>query len=116
MPVLKKEIELDDGTKLWVRQASGMDKLAIEKIQAACLRKFRHFGSNPSDWTDEQQEEFATSLDDNGGGVASQIEGWIPSCIITEDIDIGMLTSDELRLLLSFVRGDESEGAVPLGS
>lgn len=33
MPVLKKEIELDNGKKIWVRQASGMDKLAIEKYK-----------------------------------------------------------------------------------
>ena len=44
MPVLKKEIELADGTKIWVRQASGMEKLPIENKQATVFRKVRHFG------------------------------------------------------------------------
>ena len=39
MPVKKKEFELDDGTTVWVRQASGMEKLKISNIQAKVFRK-----------------------------------------------------------------------------
>ena len=56
MPVLKKEIELNDGRKVWVRQASGMDKLKIEAKQGRVMRKCRHFGSDLSKWTDEQMD------------------------------------------------------------
>lgn len=114
MPVLKKEIELNDGKKVWVRQASGMDKLKIEKVQATTLRKCRHFGADPSAWTDEQQEEFATLLDEAGGGLQDQITTWLPKCILDEHVDVNLLTSEELMLLLQFVRGDDMEGAVPL--
>lgn len=114
MPVLKKEIELNNGKKIWVRQASGMDKLKIEKVQAATLRKCRHFGTDPTKWTDEQQQEFATELDENGGGLQDQIQGWLPQCILDETVDVNLLTSEELMMLLSFVRGDDLEGAVPL--
>lgn len=114
MPVLKKEIELDNGTKVWVRQASGMDKLQIENIQMKTMRKFRHFGANPNDWTAEQHEEFAEALDAAGGGVTSQIQAWVPKCIIDDGFDVDSLTSEELREILSFVRGDDAEGAVPL--
>ena len=116
MPVLKKEIELNDGRKVWVRQASGMDKLRIENIQAKTFRKFRHFGPDPAKWTEAQHEEFADSLDEAGGGIASQIEAWVPRCILDEDFDIDSLTSEELRTILGFVRGDDPEGAVPLDS
>ncbi len=116
MPVLKKEIELNDGKKIWVRQASGMDKLKIEAIQAKVLRRFRHFGTNPEEWTDEQQQEFADALEEEGGGLTAQIKEWIPPCIISENVDADMLTATELRMLLGFVRGDEMEGAVPLES
>lgn len=114
MPVLKKEIELNDGRKVWVRQASGMDKLRIENIQAKTFRKFRHFGPDPSKWTEAQHEEFADALDEAGGGITSQIEAWVPRCIIDEGFDIDSLTSEELRTILGFVRGDDPEGAVPL--
>ena len=114
MPVLKKEIELDNGKKIWVRQASGMDKLAIEKIQAGVLRKCRHFGTNPTDWSEEQQQEFADMLDSEGAGIDSQISNWIPKCVIDKEIDIDILTSEELRTILNFVRGDDLEGACPL--
>jgi len=114
MPVLKKEIELNDGKKVWVRQASGMDKLKIEKVQAATLRKCRHFGTDPTQWTDEQQEEFATLLDEAGGGIDAQVDSWIAKCVLDEHIDVGLLTSDELMKILQFVRGDDIEGAVPL--
>ena len=45
MPVMKKEIELDDGRKIWVRQASGMEKLKITNIQGKAFRKMRHAGT-----------------------------------------------------------------------
>jgi hypothetical protein len=114
MPVLKKEIELDNGKKVWVRQASGMDKLKIEKVQAMTLRKCRHFGSDPAEWTSEQQEEFAMMLDEAGGGLEDQIQEWLPKCVISDDIDVSLLTSEEIMTLLNFVRGDDLEGAVPL--
>ena len=116
VPVLKKEIELNDGKKIWVRQASGMDKLNIEKIQAQTFRKFRHFGANPAEWTDEQHEEFATAISEAGGGIESQIETWVPKCVLTENFDVFTLTSEEVRTILNFVRGDDLEGAVPLDS
>jgi len=113
MPVLKKEIELEDGRKVWVRQASGMQKLKIENIQAKVFRQFRHFG-DPTEWTDEQNEEFVAALDEAGGGVTDQIAAWVPGCIVDEDVDVDTLTSEELRKMLMFVRGDDPEGAVPL--
>ena len=113
MPVLKKEIELNDGSKVWVRQASGMAKLKLTNIQAKAFRKMKHAGE-PSEWTDEQNEEFATYLEDMGVGVTHQIEEWVPNCIISEDIIIDDLTFDELNTILQFVRGDDEEGAVPL--
>jgi len=114
MPVLRKEIELNDGKKIWVRQASGMDKLKIEKVQAATLRKCRHFGTDPTKWTDDQQQEFATLLDESGGGLQDQIATWLPKCVLDDTVDVDLLTSDELMMLLAFVRGDDIEGAVPL--
>ena len=114
MPVLKKEIELDNGTKIWVRQASGMDKLRIENIQGRVFRKFREYGADPSEWTPEQHEEFAVALDEAGGGIADQIEAWLPNCVLG-DVDLNTLTSEEVRNILGFVRGDTLEGAVPLG-
>lgn len=115
MPVLKKEIELPDGTKLWVRQASGMEKLPIENKQAGVFRKCKHYGDDPSKWTDEQNEEFATLLDEAGAGLADQIQAWIPNSVIEpKDFDINTLTSEEIRMILNFVRGDTLEGAIPL--
>ncbi len=116
MPILTKEIELDDGTVIEVRQASGIKKLKIENIQAKVFRQFRQFG-NPMDWTDEQQEEFADSLDEAGGGIEAQAAEWLVDCIITENVDIDSLNSPELLRVLSFVRGDEiqaPEGSIPL--
>lgn len=115
MPVMKKEIELDDGRKIWVRQASGMEKLKITNIQGKAFRKMRHAGS-PTDWTQEQNEEFAIMVDEMGGGIESQIESWVPACIIDEDIDVNMLTFEELNSILQFVRGDDTDGAVPFQS
>ena len=40
---------------------------------------------------------------------------WIPKCILTDDFDYNMLTSEEARDILAFVRGDTGEGAIPLG-
>ena len=114
MPALKKEIELNDGRKVWVRQASGMQKLKIEAIQARIFRKFRHFGQNPAEWTEEQNIEFSDALDEAGGGMEAQIEAWVPSCVLDEELDIDTLTTTELMSLLSFVRGDDPEGAIPL--
>jgi len=113
MPVMKKEIELEDGTKIWVRQASGMEKLAVTNAQGKAFRKMRHAG-DVEGWTDEQNIEFTSIIDEAGGGLESQIESWVPPCILEEDFDINTLTSEELMLILSFVRGDEKDGAIPL--
>lgn len=112
MPVMKKEIELDDGTKIWVRQASGMERLKITTLQGKAFRKMSHAGS-PDKWTEEQNEEFASMVDELGAGVDAQMEAWIPNCILDENVDINMLTFDELNRILQFVRGDDEEGAVP---
>ena len=112
MPVMKKEIELDDGRKIWVRQASGMERLKITNIQGKAFRKMSHAG-DPSDWTEEQNEEFVTMLDEMGGGIEEQIAAWIPPCIMDESVDINTLTFEELNEILQFVRGDDEEGAVP---
>ena len=53
MPVKKKEFELDDGTKIWVRQASGIEKLKISNIQAKVFRSFTDKG-DPSEWSEEK--------------------------------------------------------------
>ena len=115
MPIMKKEIELDNGQKIWVRQASGMERLKITTKQGRAFRKMQHAGE-PSKWTDEQNEEFASMLDDMGAGIDAQIEAWIPPCIMDEDVDINTLTFDELNEILAFVRGDDEEGAVPFQS
>ena len=51
MPVKKKEFELDDGSKIWVRQASGIEKLKISNMQAKVFRQFANKGE-PADWDD----------------------------------------------------------------
>lgn len=115
MPVLTKEFELDDGTKITVRQAGGMAKLAIENIQAKVFRDHMHFGLDTSEWTPEQQKEFADAMDEAGAGMTDQIEAWVPKCVVEPaGFDIDSLTSVELRMILGFVRGDDPEGAVPL--
>jgi|TARA_Y100000015_G_C2359570_1_gene74572 hypothetical protein len=117
MPVMKKEFELEDGTKITVKQAGGMRKLKIENIQAKVFRDHMHFGTDPTKWTDEQQRQFADAMDDAGAGMEAQIEQWMPNCIIEPaDFDLETLTSMELREILGFVRGDDPEGAIPLGS
>ena len=115
MPVAEKEIELNDGSKILVRQASGRKKIRIEAIQAKVFRQFRHYGS-PTDWTIEQHEEFADALDEQGAGIEAQIEAWLPDCIKTEGVDLDDLTTEDIMTLLNFVRGDTEEGAIPLES
>jgi hypothetical protein len=115
MPVLTKDFELDDGTTITVRQAGGMSKLKIENLQAKTFRKFSHFGTDVTEWTDEQNEEFANALEEAGCGMENQIREWMPKSIIApKDFDLDDLTSEELRMILGFVRGDNPEGALPL--
>ena len=115
MPILKKEFEI--GTKkIWVRQASGMERLKFETILAKTFRKFKHFGLDQDKWTDEQQEEFMIALEDAGGDVTAQMRDMIPPCL-PDDFDVNMLDKDELMIIFNFVRGiDEPEGAIPLDS
>ena len=117
MPVLTKEFELDDGTKITVRQAGGLQKLDIENKQAKVFRDHIHFGTDPTEWTSEQQKEFADAMDEAGAGITAQAHAWLPDCIVTEGVDIDDLNSAELLRVLQFVRGDEEgapEGALPL--
>ena len=113
MPVLKKEVQLDNGTTVWVRQASGMDKLKIEAKQGRVFRKLRHFGNDVSKWTEEQEEEFLAMCDDEGCGFEAQVESWVPKCVM-DDLDIDTLTTEELLRILSVIRGEDEDGAVPL--
>ncbi len=116
MPVLSKEIELDDGSKILVRQASGREKIGLESRQARVFRKFRHFGQ-PESWTEDQQFEFSDALDDEEAGIATQIETWLPLCIIDEEKSIDDLNTAEMLRVLAFIRGDDEiapEGASPL--
>ena len=115
MPVLKKEIELNDGRKVWVRQASGLDKLKIEAKQGRVMRKCRAFGSDLTQWTDEQMDEFMDLCEQEGCGFTAQVETWLPTCLLDEDVDPETLTSEELVRILNVIRGDDNEGAVPLG-
>ncbi len=115
MPVLKKQIELDNGRKVWVRQASGLDKLKIEAKQGRVMRKCRHFGSDLSNWTEEQMDEFMDLCEQEGCGFESQVQTWLPSCLLDDETDPETLTSEELVRILNVIRGDDNEGAVPLG-
>ena len=115
MPVLKKEVELNDGRKVWVRQASGLDKMKIEAKQGRVMRKCRHFGSDLSQWTDEQMDEFMDMCDKEGAGFTDQVQAWLPNCLLDETIEPDTLTSDELVRIINVIRGDDNEGAVPLG-
>ena len=120
MPIATKEIELNDGVKVLVKQVSGRKKLKIEAIQARVYRSYRHFGS-PLEWTTEQHEEFADALDEAGAGIEAQVENWLEDCILTEGIDIDDLTTEELMAVLNWVRGselpeDDGEGSIPLDS
>lgn len=120
MPITKRLFELDDGSKVWVRQASGLEKLKIESAHAKAMRKCRHFGGNINDWTEEQQDEFWVIVEENGGGMAEQIQQLIPLCVIgAEDgkpVDVNLLTTEEIVPMLTFIRGDDAEDAVPLAS
>tara|TARA_R110001592_G_scaffold104354_3_gene293718 strand:- start:29580 stop:29936 length:357 start_codon:yes stop_codon:yes gene_type:complete len=115
VPVLKKQIELDDESKVWVRQASGLEKIGIESAQAKAVRRCKEFGS-PEEWDEVQNESFLEIIEELGASLQHQMEAWIPPCIIEEDFDLNSLTSDEMRRILLFVRGDDPEGAIPLGS
>jgi hypothetical protein len=115
MPIEKKEFDID-GTKVMVRQASGLEKLKIEAIHARCLRKCRDFGLNPTDWTDEQMETFLTMIEEEGGGLVAQAEEWIPKCVIG-GMDPNELTTEELLPILQFIKGEaeiDLDGASPL--
>ena len=119
MPVKRKLFELEDGRKVWVRQASGMEKLPLETAHAKALRKCRHFGMDPSAWTEEQQDEFFDLVEDYGGGLDRQIALLIPICIGEfengGECNYALLLSTEIVPLLPFIRGDgDDEGAVPL--
>jgi hypothetical protein len=116
MPVLKKEIELDDGSKVLVRQVSGLERLALDAKQARVFRSMREFGANPLDWSEDQQMQFAEALDEADCGPAAQIANWVPLCILSENVDVNDLTSSELQEILRFVRGDDEGGGIPLSS
>jgi len=119
MPISKRLFDLEDGTKVWVRQASGLEKLKIEGIHATAMRKCRHFGPDMSQWTDEQSEEFWNVIEDLGGGLTAQIAHLIPLCVMDfEDggkCDYNLLKSEEIIPMLPFIRGDNTEDSVPLG-
>tara|TARA_R110000744_G_scaffold26942_4_gene66038 strand:+ start:1409 stop:1756 length:348 start_codon:yes stop_codon:yes gene_type:complete len=113
MPILKKEFEIGN-KKIWVRQASGMERLKFETVLAKTFRNFKHFGFDQAEWTEEQQEEFMIALENNGGDVSSQMRDMIPPCL-PEGFDVNMLDKDDLMEIFSFVRGiGEPEGAIPL--
>ena len=119
MPIKKKLFELEDETKVWVRQASGLEKLKIEGIHATAMRKCKAFGSDMTKWTDEQSDEFWNVIEEMGGGLTAQIEHLIPICIMSmedgSECDINMLKSEEILPMLPFIRGDDGEGdCVPL--
>ena len=122
MPIKKKLFELEDGSKVWVRQASGMEKLKIEGIHATALRKCRHFGPQMNDWTEDQMEEFWTIIEELGGGLTDQIQQLIPICVMAfedgKDCDVNLLKSEEIVPMLSFIKGEDGEegDALPLDS
>ena len=113
MPVITKEIELNDGTKVEVRQASGFEKLPFESMLAKAFRKHRAFGADNMKWTEEQQEEFMDSLEEMGGSIHEQMLKLDTPCIITEDIDVNTFTAEELRDIFVFVRGGSDEDGEP---
>jgi|TARA_X000001382_G_scaffold110540_3_gene87124 hypothetical protein len=116
MTVLKKQFEIGS-KKVWVRQASGMERLKYETILAKTFRKFRHFGPNNLEWTEEQQEEFLVALESAGGAMEDQIRDLVPPCLMDET-DLNHIDRDTLMDIFDFVRGnsEEPEGAVPLDS
>ena len=115
MPIAQKEIELNDGSKIMVRQVSGRKKLKIETIQARVFRGFKDRGE-PQDWGMDIHEEFADALDEAGAGIEDQVDSWLGECIISDDLDLDDLESDELMRVLSWVRGDDETAAIPLDS
>ena len=114
MPVMKKQFELN-GKEVWVRQASGMERLRFETLLAKTFRKFRHFGPDPDAWTEDQQEEFLVALEEAGGGLDDQIRQLVPPCL-PDELDINDLDATELMLVYNFVKGGDPEGSVPLAS
>ena len=118
MPVKRKLFELEDGTKVWVRQASGLEKLPLETAHARALRKCRHFGTDPMEWTDEQQDEFFDMVELSGGGMDTQIGLLVPLCVGEYEnggqCDADQLLSTEIVEMLPFIRGEDEEGSVPL--
>ena len=118
MPVKQRLFELEDGSKVWVRQASGLEKLKIEGCHARAFRKCRHFGQDMSTWTEEQQDEFWELIEDMGGGLTAQIAHLAPLCIQKYDdgreCDVNHLKSEEILLMLPFIKGEDEEGSIPL--
>jgi len=111
MPVKKKEFELDDGTKIVVKQASGLQKLRISNQQSKVFRNFNI--DNIENWTIEEQQALADAMDEEGCGIEHQLQSWLPKCIVEPvDFDIDLFTLEELMPLLAFIRGDDEEGAV----
>ncbi len=111
MPVKKKEFELDDETKIWVRQASGLERLKISNRQAKIFRDYESFG-DPKEWTQEQQLQFGEALDEGDCGIEAQLRDWLPRCVVTEGFDANLFTLEELMPILAFIRGDDEKGAV----
>lgn len=118
MTVLKKQFEIGS-KKIWVRQASGMERLKYETLLAKTFRKFRHFGTDNTKWTEEQQEEFLVGLELAGGAMEDQIRDLVPPCLMDET-DLNHIDRDTLMAIFDFVRGtggdEEHEGAIPLDS
>ena len=50
-----------------------------------------------------------------GCGFEAQVEAWLPTCLLDEDLDPNTLTSEEMVRIINVIRGDDNEGAVPLG-
>lgn len=115
MAVLKRQFKIGN-KEIWVRQASGMERLKFETLLAKTFRKFKHFGYEQTSWTEEQQEEFMVALEEKGGGMEDQILTLVPPCILDKDFNVEMLDRNELMEVFEFVRGDDPEGAVPLDS
>jgi len=116
MAVMKKQFDIGS-KKIWVRQASGMERLKYETLLAKTFRKFKHFGPDNTKWTPEQQEEFLVALEDAGASIEDQIRDMVPSCLVDE-VDMNLIDRDDLMEIFDFVRGGEDtpEGAVPLDS
>jgi len=115
MTVLKKQFDIGS-KKIWVRQASGMERLRFESILAKTFRKYKHFGVDQNKWTEDQQEEFMIALEDAGAGMFNQLQELVPNCLIDE-VDMNLIDRDLLMEIYEFVRGDvEGEGSIPLDS